>query len=263
MIDFHAHLDLYPDPKSLVDEIISRRIYVLSMTTTPSAWPGTSALGEFGSRIRTAIGLHPQLAHQRITELSLFDQYLEQTEYVGEIGLDGAPEFKGYWKEQIHVIDHILASCSRAGGKIMSIHSRRAASTVLDRLEAFPSAGMPILHWFTGGKRDLQRAIGMGCWFSVGPAMLQSQKSRELVSCIPRERILTESDGPFAKIEGNAAMPWDVYLAITELSVIWKIDESEANAILLSNLRNLVFKCQDHFSRFNESDLKLVSKSGV
>src|ERR1035437_8151628 len=61
----------------------------------PSAWQGTSALAAPTKRIRTALGLHPQLAHERMNELPLFDSYLPETRYVGEIGLDGAPEFRG------------------------------------------------------------------------------------------------------------------------------------------------------------------------
>ena len=70
MIDFHSHLDLYPNFRQIVDECGKRGIYVLSVTTTPSAWEGTSGLAASHSRIKTALGLHPQLAHQRKAELS-------------------------------------------------------------------------------------------------------------------------------------------------------------------------------------------------
>lgn len=240
MIDFHAHLDLYPDPSAVVSECVARGMYVLSVTTTPSAWKGTSALVANGSRIRTALGLHPQIAHQRISELEMFDKYLSEAPYVGEIGLDGAPEFKRHWQEQMVVFDHILSACSRAGGRIMTIHSRRASAAVLERLEAFSGAGTPILHWFSGSKRDLERAVALGCWFSVGPAMLLAEKSRALVRHMPHDRVLTETDGPFAQIEGRSAMPWDAQRATTELASLWNVSESEAEHVLHTNLRGLV-----------------------
>jgi TatD DNase family protein len=240
MIDFHAHLDLYPDPLAVAKECTARKMYILSVTTTPSAWRGTSALASNGSRIRTALGLHPQIAHQRISELRLFDDYLSETKYVGEIGLDGAPEFKRHWKDQMVVFDHILDACSRAGGRVMSIHSRRASTAVLDRLDAFPNAGTPILHWFSGGNRDLDRALAIGCWFSVGPAMLLAEKSRGLVRQIPHDRILTETDGPFAQVDGRSAMPWDVQQATSELALLWDVPVAQAELMLNSNLRELV-----------------------
>lgn len=62
--------------------------YVLSVTTTPKAWYGTSLLAKDCPRIRTAaLGLHPQLAHERWQELELFDALLSQTRYVSEVAL--------------------------------------------------------------------------------------------------------------------------------------------------------------------------------
>lgn len=240
MIDFHSHLDLYPDPHAVAEECNARGIYVLSVTTTPSAWIGTSDLAVPGSRVRTALGLHPQLAHQRKSELTIFDSLLPNAMYVGEIGLDGAPDFKPYWNDQIAVFDHVLSACSQAGGRIMTIHSRRATSAVLERLGAFPSAGTPILHWFSGSKRDLDRAIALGCWFSVGPAMLAAEKSRTLVCYMPRNRILTETDGPFAQIEGRSAMPWDAQKATIELAALWDMSELDVDHLLNNNLRRLI-----------------------
>ncbi|MGO2232257.1 TatD family hydrolase [Psychrobacter sp.] len=46
---------------------------------------------------------------------------------------------------------------------------------------------------------QLKRAVNMGCWFTVGPAMLNTKKGQSLVSMMPKDRILTETDGPFAK----------------------------------------------------------------
>lgn len=184
MIDFHCHLDLYPDPATVRDECERLGLYILSVTTTPSAWTKTSELAIGTKRIRTALGLHPQVAHQRIGELPLFDEFLSAARYVGEIGLDGSPEFRPHWENQREVFEHILTVCSEAGGRIMSIHSRRASAEVLDALEAFPNAGTPVLHWFSGSLRDLDRAIRLGCWYSVGPAMLAGSGNAGLI-CPP------------------------------------------------------------------------------
>ena len=240
MIDFHAHIDLYPEPKLIVDEVERRKMYALSVTTTPSAWFGTYSIAKHYPRIKTALGLHPQIAHERVSELPLFDIYVNETDYVGEIGLDGASDFIRHKSSQVKVLKHVLRSCSKSGGKIMSFHSRRAASEVLDVLDMYPQAGTPVFHWFTGNKVELQRAIKKNGWFSIGPAMLTSKRSLEMVKHIPQNRVLTESDGPFAKINGNPVMPWDVESAIITLSQIWNVSPSNANEIIYSNFRNLV-----------------------
>ena len=65
MIDFHCHLDLFPDPQRVAAEAEAAGIYVLSVTTTPKAFRQTAALAKGKRHIRTALGLHPQLAHER------------------------------------------------------------------------------------------------------------------------------------------------------------------------------------------------------
>lgn len=239
MIDFHAHLDLYPDPHATARECIVRDLYVLSVTTTPSAWSGTAALTKDAPRIRTALGLHPQIAHERKGELPLFELLLSQVRYVGEIGLDGGQEYRRYWQDQKHVFSCVLNLCARAGGRIMTIHSRRAATQVLDALTEEPGAGVAILHWFSGTQRELARAVDIGCWFSVGPAMLAGDKGRSLAAKMPRDRVLTETDGPFAQVDGRAALPWDVERAVEALSQIWSDPVDTVQRQLVDNFRRL------------------------
>jgi TatD DNase family protein len=239
-IDMHCHLDLYSDPFDVVEECKKRDLYILSVTTTPKAWEVTNNLSAKGEKIRTALGLHPQLAHQRAAEIELFDALLPEVKYVGEIGLDGGANFKEYWLTQLKIFRHILSRINREGGRIMTIHSRASASAVLDELDGIE--GIPILHWFTGTKRELNRAIDMGCWFSVGPAMLQTKKGNELVSIIPRKRVLTETDGPFAKYNAKPLMPWDVEIAFSQLSCCWGVSEYEARQQVKHNLKELASK---------------------
>jgi TatD DNase family protein len=119
----------------------------------------------------------------------------------------------------------------------MSIHSRRAAAEVLDALEAYPSAGVAILHWFSGTELQLIRAIQLNCWFSVDPAMLQGRRGLDLASQMPRDRVLTESD---AQVNNRAAMPSDVAAAVERLAKAWSVSPAEATAQVDTNFRTLV-----------------------
>lgn len=240
MIDMHCHLDLYHDPKSIVKQCQKENIYILSVTTTPKAWQGTKALAKGCKRIRTSLGLHPQLAHERYQEVDLFDGLISCAKYVGEIGLDGSKGYGEHKDIQISVLEHILCSTQKAGGRIMSVHTRSAVDSFLDCFTNYEDAGVPILHWFTGTKTQLKRAISLGCWFSVGPAMLATKKGRTLVKEMPKERILTETDGPFASLKNKILMPWDVQKAIQDLSQIWEISPEETNFTLTSNLQSIL-----------------------
>lgn len=239
MIDFHAHLDLYPDPHAVIDRCLVSGVYVLSVTTTPSAWLGTKRLAAKAPRIRTALGLHPQVAHQRAHEMSLFRTLLAGAPYVGEIGLDGSRDFKQHTEIQEQVFKEILAACSSAGGRVLSIHSRGAAARVLDILEDHPRAGMPILHWFTGSASQLKRAIALGCWFSVGPSMLGSANGRALAAQMPIDRVLTETDGPFAKVDGKALEPSHAEWAIPTLADLWGVSADAVTKQMAESLAKL------------------------
>lgn len=240
MIDFHCHLDLYANPSEVVRECIARGMYVLSVTTTPSAWAGTATLENGSPRIRTALGIHPQLAHERKTELALFDRLLPNVRYVGEIGLDGSPEFREHWQDQIAVFQHVLSSCQASGGRILSIHSRRAVPAVLQQLKSFSGSGTPVLHWYSGSYRDLQIANELGCWFSVGPSMVSGKKGLALIARMPPDRILTESDGPFAIFEGRSALPWDVSTTAIKLAELWELPLEAARERVRANLHRLL-----------------------
>lgn len=240
MIDLHCHLDLYPDPLSVIKATGERDIYVLSVTTTPRAFPTMRRMTKGLPRVRLGLGLHPELVAQRHAEVDLFPTMLGETDYVGEIGLDGSPPHKDSLALQEKTFRKILGYCADYGGRILSLHSRGAASRVLDCLEDLPGAGTPIFHWFSGTSKELERAVSLGAWFSVGPAMLRSEKGRRLISGMPLDKVLTETDGPFARNGDVPLYPWDVADAEVQLAELWGTAADTVKSRLKSNLRVLV-----------------------
>lgn len=244
MIDFHCHVDLYPNPVSVLDQAETKGVYLLAITTTPLAWDGMIALVGKRKRMNIAAGLHPELVGERFSELSLLERLLPRTKYVGEVGLDGSPKSRGSFQKQDEVFRRVLQECLRLGGRVISIHSRGAASGVLDALASHAGVGIPILHWFSGTQKELERAINLGCWFSVGPAMLASVKGRHLAEAMPLDRILTETDAPFTRDRFGPFMPWDVSKAEARLAEIWRIESKSLRNHLLNNLRQLVIQTE-------------------
>jgi TatD DNase family protein len=115
-----------------------------------------------------------------------------------------------------------------------------AAGHVLDEIERNGSVGTPILHWFSGSTSELQRAIDIGCWFSVGPAMLSSRNGSRLASMMPQDRVIAETDGPFGTINGVPLSPWDSDLVVPSLVSLWSVPETTVKSSLFSNFRRLV-----------------------
>jgi TatD DNase family protein len=240
MIDLHCHLDLYPKPAPIIAEIRARGMYVLAVTTTPEAFDGNLRYVGDSPRIRVAVGLHPELAKERHAEVRLLCAALPRTRYVGEVGLDGSPQHRSSLDVQRKVLRTILDSCRDHGGRIVSLHSRMAADAVLDEIESAGSLGTPVMHWFSGSPEELARAKDLGCWFSIGPAMLSSRKGRLLAAEMPRDRVLPETDGPFGQLDGKALMPWESCLVEEALSRLWGIPVTEVEKLMESNLRRLV-----------------------
>jgi len=74
--------------------------------------------------------------------------------------------------------------------------------------------GTPILHWFSGSVSELDRAIEMGCWFSVGLPMARSARGLAHIAPIPHGRLSTETDAPFTAEAALEYNPSDLKSAI-------------------------------------------------
>jgi TatD DNase family protein len=240
LIDFHCHLDLYPDPAETARKAVEDGVYVLSVTTTPSAFAGTSALAPQGGRIRTALGLHPELVATRRHELRLFHHLLPTAQYVGEVGLDGSKPHRDTLTMQAEVLHEILDACAAAGGRIISLHSRGAVEMLLDMLEFEPLAGTFVLHWFSAKPAIIQRAAALGCWFSVGSGMMASRSGRDAVDAMPANRLLPETDGPFGMAEGVPLSPGGGGSVYRDFARLKGTSSKSAERLMTGNFRRLV-----------------------
>lgn len=240
-IDFHCHIDLYPDPPALIAECDRLGIRTLAVTTTPKAWPQNKKWTKASTHVRPALGLHPQVVAEREHELPLFEQYLLEARYVGEVGLDAGPQHYRSFDAQLRVFRRVLELCALHPGRVLSVHSVRATSKLLDAVEELlPSdRGTLVLHWFSGTKAEARRAADLGCYFSINRVMLDG-KRHDLVQNIPRDRLLTETDGPFTSVMHRPARPADIRATLAGLASLLGVSIEEMSHQLTSNLRTLV-----------------------
>jgi TatD DNase family protein len=242
LVDFHCHLDLYPDPVLAIADADAAGVYTLTVTTTPRAWPHNLALTKHTRRVRAALGLHPQLVSDHAGEITIWENYLSETRYVGEVGLDGGPEYFGSLPLQTQIFERILKRCAKAGNKILTIHSVRTAKLTLDMIEEHLPAevGRVVLHWFTGSRSEARRAVDLGCYFSINAEMLRRETGRELVSALPSERLLTETDGPFTQITGRPTSPSDVTTTVKDLAIVRSLEPEQMASAISENLKRLL-----------------------
>jgi TatD DNase family protein len=114
--------------------------------------------------------------------------------------------------------------------------------TVQEYLEAYlpPSRGKVVLHWFTGSKSEMKRALEFGCYFSINAAMLTNERLLPMIQAIPLDRLLTETDGPFTQTCGRPTMPSDVALVFEGLAKIYGLPPVQMAKKIRGNLRILV-----------------------
>jgi TatD DNase family protein len=244
LVDTHCHVDLYPDPAAVVRAVERHGVYTIAVTNTPSVYARLSEIVGEARHVRVALGLHPELAAQRHRELPMFEALLSRTRYVGEVGLDYQTTVEADRAMQRHVLTTIIERCDTVGGKVLTVHSRRAADDVVDAFgERF--RGAYILHWYSGGVGALRRAVRHGAYVSVNPAMVRSERGRALIAEVPRERILTETDGPFVTVGGSAAVPADVAGVVEALGRLWGTDRHEAAGVVYQNFSSLLKTSSD------------------
>lgn len=228
LYDTHFHLDLHKNRGDVIREIEESQIYTIAVTNLPDLYRKES--GEIASKyIRFALGFHPELLHQYKSQIPLMWEFLPNAKYIGEVGLDFVD--KTYRSEQLSFFCELIERCRYDNNKILSIHSRKAVSEVLS-IVGSDFKFKPILHWFTGSVDELTLAVEAGFYFSVNASMMRSKRFLSLLSLIPSDRILLESDSPFIK--------YDTSYTESLVNLQHSVENEKINIVLWDNFKKIL-----------------------
>ena len=204
--DAHVHANLMDSPLNVARSSNDAGLGLFTCGVTPHDYLEL-APQLTQDNIRVGLGAHPwYISDGRVAEkdIELLLELMEQTPYLGEIGLDFSSRYcvDGLQELQVRAFTKICkraAELSRNGrSRVFSMHTVRSVDAVLDILEQTGAAQacVPIIHWFSGSSDELQRAIKLGCWFSVGEMSLKTKRGREYAKVYPKDKLLTETDLP-------------------------------------------------------------------
>jgi TatD DNase family protein len=236
-VDTHCHVDRYDDPPAVIRAALDRGTVIVAVTELPSDFQRLALRLGRKEHVRVALGAHPLRAGKFTRhELHLFEQMLPRTEYIGEVGLDGSRHGRDTYRRQREVFERVL-SVTDVRSKALTVHSRGAEEDVLDSLAS--SGAHAILHWYSGALKHVDRALADGCYFSINPAMTRSEKGRRLIERLPRDRVLTETDGPYTRTAGRTAEPADIPAVVDALGRVWGMDSTEAGSVVWANMSEL------------------------
>jgi TatD DNase family protein len=237
LVDSHCHIDALADPKAAIARAEQAGVVVIAVTESPTAFQGLRVRLGRQTFVRPALGAHPLAAHRLSAfELMLFDREIDRTDYVGEVGLDRSAAGRETYAEQRRVFESVLAH-PKISHKVLTVHSRGAERDAIALLEQADAKA--ILHWYSGPERLIDTALGAGLYFSINQRMIASRSGQRLLAALPPERLLTETDAPYASLGGVPGEPRDVRKTVRDVAMLWRRDEAEVAQIVFANMSRL------------------------
>jgi TatD DNase family protein len=238
MIDTHCHIDLYDNPLQVAKATEELGVETVAVTYLPSHYGLACQHLKCFKHIHPALGLHPLAVKDHQREIPTFLKYVRSADFVGEVGLDFSGSNKETRSAQEKSFEIVVAHI-RQTSKFVTVHSRGAEDAVLSALKK-GGTGPVVFHWFSGSKNQLNRILNAEHRVSINTSMISTSKWNDLIEQIPLSSILTETDGPFVKLNGLPAVPANVKSVVSWLAKKWKMTPDNACRKVNENYNQLV-----------------------
>lgn len=198
-----------------------------------------------GHRLIPMMGLHPTSVKENFRqELKIVEEYLARDRFIaiGEVGIDL------YWDttyvEQQNEAFLTQAHWAAELGVPVVIHSRNSMGHILQLLERHPIARLfGVFHCFSGTAEEALRALDMGFYLGIGgPVTYRKTTWPEVLSQVPRERLVIETDAPYlppVPHRGKRNEPAWLIFVIQRLAEMWNISASEVADLTAQNAQRL------------------------
>ena len=182
--DAHIHFPEYPDG--------SVPAFFVACPADRQDW---DILPEGGVR---CYGIHPwycDLWNDGMREQLIGRLEADPAAGVGEIGLDSE---EGVLEEQMECFVRQFDAASEMG-RFVSVHNVGADEQITRTIkEHGKGCSGVILHAFSSDSMPVRDLADRGCYFSISPRLMarRRERIRQLLSKIPEERLLIETDAP-------------------------------------------------------------------
>ncbi len=202
-IDTHCHLDkLDSTPEEAIIE--AKQAGVQRMVTVSVDEPSldfVSSMVQQFPEVYGSVGLHPHDAaeltedlEQKIRKLALEEKKLIA---IGETGLD-----YHYMYSSAEVQQQVFSKQLQLAVELnlpVIMHSREAETDTLNILQEIPVLPLGVAHSFTSSFEMAKTLIEMGWYIGINGIVTfkNAEDLREVVSWLPLDRLLLETDSPF------------------------------------------------------------------
>lgn len=238
LFDTHSHLDLSPNFDEEVNSIERLKIYTIAVTNLPPLYVKFKSKIE-SKYIKPALGFHPELIEKYQKYIPQMWSLLNDARYIGEVGLDYKDAIISK-SIQLKFFESLIHRCNELGGKILTIHSRNSVDDILSIIGNNFNSKF-ILHWYSGGVKNIDKALNNGAYFSINYAMLKSKNGQSILNHLPLDRILLESDYPFVLKEDKTPLKTiDIDKIVFNLAILKNIDYEYLLLCLNNNFKKII-----------------------
>lgn len=195
-----------------------------------------------------AVGLHPNDNLEEEFDEHAFAELAGHAKVVaiGECGLDyfrsgGTPEEKAVQKKRFET----QIGLAIAVKKPLIIHCRNAHDDMLEILGSYTAKNRDlkvIIHFATMSGELAQKYLDLGCYLSFPGPITYTDMYDESIRVAPLERILSETDSPFAAPvphRGQRNEPAYVADVVAKIAAVKNISADEVGEQIVQNAKNI------------------------
>ena len=237
LIDTHCHINFFQNAGDIALECENKQVHTIYVTTLPSQFDETYPYVKNLQYIYPSLGFHCLEHNYDLNkEKKLFLKNIDKSKFIGEVGLDFSNRAIIQHKIQIEIFEFVLSNIQNKD-KIISVHSANAEDKVLELLEKY-NIKTVIFHWYSGKISTLKEILKKDYFFSINQAMCKNKKGQNIISKLPINRVLIETDAPFIK----GLLPYKNDFVYSYLSNIWDISLIDVQNKILSNFKKIIYK---------------------
>lgn len=254
LIDVHCHLDAqaYPDPDVVCQQ--SREAGVAHVVAAGIGEVSNQRIlnlhERFPQHVWAALGLHPERLDTSWREVEVvLDQIERHRNDIVAVGEVGLPHYalldermtEQQARERQAFLEVLVQAAARLGLPVVLHAPHAMAALALEVVKRYEPASA-VFHWHKSTPETTAAIHQAGYYISVTPEVCYRERDQQLVQAVPLNRLLLESDGPWAydgDFAGQLTTPALVAHVAEAVARIKGLPLAEVQAVTADNARQV------------------------